>query len=95
MQGEQRMGRRILIWASVGALVVACWTLYMLATFPTPLATKGVAWTLICLTCPIALAHHHALSLYLVLFANAATYALVGVIVETIRRDHQVRKISN
>ena len=85
------MNRRIVIWASTGTLVVVCWTLYTLATFPTPLATKGFVWTLICLTCPIALAHHHALSLYFVLLANAAMYALFGVIVETIRQ-HRYQK---
>ncbi len=83
------MKRRIAIWASAGALVVVCWTLYVSATFPTPLATKGVVWTLLCLTCPIALAHHYALSFYWVLLANAATYALVGGIVETIRQHYQ------
>lgn len=80
------MKHRIAIWAGAGALVVVCWTLYVSATFPTPLAAEGVVWTLACLSCPIALAHHYALSFYLVLLANAATYALVGVIVETIRQ---------
>jgi hypothetical protein len=89
------MNPRILIWASAGALVVACWTLYMLVTFPTPLATKGFVWSLVCLTCPIALVRNHALSFSFVLLANAATYALFGVIVETIRQRHQIRKISS
>ena len=37
--------------------------------------------------CPIAMAGmHHAVSFYETLAANAATYALVGLIVETFRR---------
>ena len=87
------MRLRIAIWAGVGALVVVLWTLYISATSPTPL---GAVWTLAYLTCPIALAHHYALSFYFVLLVNAATYALVGTIVETIRRHHkQTRLISN
>jgi hypothetical protein len=89
------MQRRIAMWASAGALVVVCWTLYVSATFPTPLAADGVVWILACLSCPVALAHHYALSFYLVVLANAATYALVGVIVETIRQHYQTRSISN
>jgi hypothetical protein len=77
------MKLRIAIWTGVGALVVVLWTLYISATSPTPL---GNVWTLAYLTCPIALARHYALSFYLVLLINAATYALVGTVVETIRR---------
>jgi len=43
-------------------------------------------WTLTYLTCPIALARHYALSFYFVLLMNAATYALVGTIVEVMRQ---------
>ena len=53
---------------------------------PTQLTAKAAIWTLACLTYPIALAHRYPLSLYVVLLANAATYALVGVLLETIRR---------
>jgi hypothetical protein len=88
------MKRRIAIWASVGALVVICWTLYVSVTFSNLLAATGVVSTLVYLICPIALAHQYALSFYLVLLVNAATYALVGVIVETMRRYYQIRPIS-
>jgi hypothetical protein len=77
------MKRRIALWASAGALVVICWTLYISATFSNPLAPTGVVSTLVYLTCPIALAHRYALSFYFVFLANAATYALVGLIIET------------
>jgi len=80
------MKLRIAMWTGVGALVVVLWTLYISATSPTPL---GNVWTLAYLTCPIALAHHYALSFYFVLLINAATYALVGAVVETVRRHYK------
>jgi predicted cobalt transporter CbtA len=82
---------RIAIWAGVGALVVVLWTLYISAGHP-----LGNVRTLAYLTCPIALAHHYALSFYFVLLVNAATYALVGTVVETVRRHYkQSRLISS
>jgi hypothetical protein len=77
---------RIAIWTGVGAFVVVLWTLYISATSPTPL---GNLWTLAYLTCPIALARHYALSFYFVLLVNAATYALIGTVVETMRRYYK------
>jgi len=45
-------------------------------------------WALITLTCPVAIAgKHFPLSMYLVMVANAATYALAGVIVVAARRQ--------
>lgn len=86
---------RIALWASAGAIVVVLWTLYASATFPNPLTSERVVWTLLRLTCPVALARHYALSVYWVLLANAATYALAGLIVETVRQQYQTRSISN
>jgi len=80
------MKLRIAIWADVGALVVVLWALYISATSPTPL---GNLWALVYLTCPIALARHYALSFYFVLLINAATYALAGTVIETMRRRYQ------
>ena len=76
------MKLRLSMWAGAGALVVLFWTLYISATAP---AAHGTMWTLACLTCPIALARQYALSFYLVLLANAVTYALVGTVVEAMR----------
>jgi hypothetical protein len=87
------MKSRIAVWAGAGALVVVFWTLYIPAVSP-PNAS-GVAWALEYLTCPIALARHYTLSFYTVLLVNAATYSLVGMVVETIRRNSQGRLISN
>ncbi len=80
------MKLRIAIWAGVGAVVVLLWSFYFFTTSPTP---HGMLWwVLVDLTCPIALARHYALSFHFVLLMNAATYALVGTAVETMRRHH-------
>ena len=81
---------RIAMWASAGLLVVGCWNLYALATFPLPMNSEPIVWTLVRLTCPIAFASFHfnfPVSIYWVLLANAATYALVGLIVESLRQQ--------
>ena len=77
------MKHRIGIWAIAGFLVAGCWALYAFATAMTP--TDRIV-TLVQLTCPITLLGFYPLSLYLVLLANAATYALIGLIVETLRQ---------
>ena len=83
---------RIAIWAGVGALIVVLWDLI----FTMSPATPGSLRTLAHLTCPIALADRHPLSFNFVLVANAATYALIGAIVEVMRRQYKSRRfISN
>jgi hypothetical protein len=77
---------RIAIWAVVGCLVAGGWALYAFAT-PPAFTHADPIMTFVHLTCPIALIDFYPLSLYLVLVANAATYALVGLIVETLRRQ--------
>jgi hypothetical protein len=80
------MKRRIANWVSVGFLVAAFWALFALATFPNTNERMQDVWILICLTCPVSIAgRHYPISLYEVLAANAVTYALVGLIVETLR----------
>jgi hypothetical protein len=76
----------IAIWAVAGALVVVFWTVYISAAAP---AAHGTMWTLAYLTCPIALARDRALSFYFVLLTNAATYALVGAVVQAMRGHFQ------
>jgi len=80
------MKSRIAIWTILGALVVLVWRVYISATLSNPLGTGGLGRVLVYLTCPIAIASRHARGFYLVLIANAATYALAGVVVETMRR---------
>lgn len=80
------MKYRIGMWAGAGFLVAGCWALYFL------MASKDIpirlnVYPLARLTCPVAIAgSHFPLSVYWVLVANAATYALVGLIVETLQR---------
>jgi len=90
------MKLRIAIWAGVGALVVVVWRVYISVTLSNPLGTGGVGRALIYLTCPIAIASQHPQGFYFVLLMNAATYGLVGTVVETMRRHYrQTRLISN
>jgi hypothetical protein len=81
------MKYRIAIWAIVGFLVAGFWAVFAVATFPSTSERMRDLWPFICITCPIAIAGmHHAISVYETLAANAFTYALVGLIVETFRR---------
>ncbi|HXJ89168.1 MAG TPA: hypothetical protein VMS18_20290 [Candidatus Binatia bacterium] len=81
------MKNRIAIWAIVGLLVAVFWAVFAFMTFPSTDRMRD-AWPLISFTCPIAIVGmHHAVSLYEVLAANAVTYAVVGLIVEMLRRQ--------
>ncbi len=84
---------RIAMWASAGFLVAGCWALFAFATFPSTNERMHDVWSLVCLTCPVAIAgRHYPISLYEVLAANAVTYALIGLIVETLRNSLQHAK---
>lgn len=81
------MKYRIAIWAGVGFLVAGLWALYALATTPPALGSGDPLLPLVRLTCPIAiLGRFYAISLSWVLVANAATYALAGLMVENLRQ---------
>jgi hypothetical protein len=85
------MKRRIAIWASVGFFVACCWTLYSFDARMTH-AQLGV-WILAYVTCPVTLgARYFRFYFYAALLANAATYAFVGLIVETLRRNFRLAK---
>jgi len=80
------MKNRIAIWASAGFLVAVGWALYAFATFPDSNERMRDVWTLITITCPVAIAgKHFPISMYWVFLANAATYAIAGMIVEAVR----------
>jgi hypothetical protein len=85
------MRYRIAMWAGAGCLVVGFWALYRNWKCCEGInSTDPIAWTLAQLTCPIVFASfkfHFPIGVYWVLIANAATYALVGLIVETLRRQ--------
>jgi len=77
---------RIAGWSGTGFLVAGFWALFAIASFPSASERMRDVWTLISLTCPVAMAGtHYPISLYEALAANTATYALVGLIVELLR----------
>jgi hypothetical protein len=50
--------------------------------------TESIVFTLLRRTCPVAIVgSHYPVSIYSALVANVATYALVGLVVETVRRQ--------
>ena len=84
--GRYSVKYRIAIWAIAGFLVAGGWAVYLLvASKDHPI--DPIVSTLVRLTCPVAIVgSHYPVSLYSVLVANVATYALVGLVVETLRR---------
>ena len=89
------MKYRIGMWASAGFLVAGCWALYAFATTPPAMTPADPILTLVEFTCPVVLASlhfHFGVSLYWSLLANASTYALIGLTVETMgQRLNQAR----
>lgn len=81
------MKSRIAMWAAAGFLVASGWAVYFLvANKNQPI--EPIVSTLVRLTCPVAIVgSHYPVSLYSALVANVATYALVGLVVESLRRQ--------
>jgi hypothetical protein len=85
------MKRWVAIWACVGFLIAGCWVIYTFVTPPESLGMnlrQPVVQAALYLTCPISyvgLHSHYPMSWRLFLLINAATYALVGLIVEMFR----------
>jgi len=83
------MKYRIGIWAGAGLLVACVWALYFITTTPIPMTSANPIWTLVRITCPVVFASfylHFPIGVYWSLIANAATYALIGLIAETLRQ---------
>ncbi len=81
---------RIFLWAFAGFLVAAGWAFYAAATFPDLIQAKPLVWNLALLTQPIAWASMHfnfPASMYLVFLSNVFSYALLGLMVESLRRQ--------
>ena len=89
------MKLRIALWSGVGALVVVLWSIYISATLSNPLGSGGIGRALVYLTCPIAVGSRHPQGFYFVLIMNAVTYALVGIVVETMRWEYKTHLLSN
>jgi len=71
----------------VSFLVAGFWAIFAAATFPSANERLRDVWILVSFTCPIAVGKHYAISLHEALAANAITYALVGLIAETLRQE--------
>jgi hypothetical protein len=81
------MKYRVAIWAAAGFLVAGEWAVYFFARNK-DLPIEPIVSVLIRLSCPIAIVgFHYPVSLYSTLAANVATYALVGLVVEVLRRQ--------
>lgn len=78
------------MWGSVGFLIATCWVIYTFVTPPEALGAalrqplvEAAAWT----TCPISYAgRYFPIHFWWLPPINAATYALVGLFVEMLRR---------
>jgi hypothetical protein len=77
----------IALWAAAGYLVASGWEVYFLvAAKDHPL--QPIMSLLLRLTYPVAIVGvHYPVSIYSALAANVATYSLVGLAVETLRRQ--------
>jgi len=90
------MKYRLAMWAGAGFLVAGCWALYALVASPHTNEWMRNLWAVAGVTCPaILVGTHLPLSLYSVLAANAATYAVVGLIVEALRSNRIAHNTSN
>ena len=90
---------RIVMWASAGFLVSVCWGFYFSST-DKAIAIGPIVYTLTRLTQPVVAVivsyePTALLGVRSVAVWNAATYALVGLIVETIRQHYRTLRISN
>ncbi len=82
------MRSRIAWWATAGFLVASGWAVYFLTISKNPQPIGPIVSSLVRLSCPIAIiGSHHPISVYSALAANVAIYALVGLLVETLRRQ--------
>lgn len=84
------MKRRIAIWASVGFVIACCWVVY---TFVTPAENLGAALreplvqAALFTSCPVAIAGRYVpLAFWWIPPINAATYALIALIVGVLTR---------
>jgi len=87
------------MWSGAGFLASVCWGFYF-ATADKDIPIGPIVYALTVLTQPVVpvVLHfepHYPLGVRAVVIANAATYALVGLIVEVIGRHSRLVQISN
>jgi len=92
------MKSRILIWASVGFFVACCWIVYTFVTPPDSLGASlrnPIVEALAFTSCPISIAgFYFPLRFWWMPPVNAATYAVIGLIVETLRWKLKARPVT-
>jgi hypothetical protein len=91
-RSEENLRFRIALWGTLGLLVAGFWALYFFPTAANMIAYQPAVWALALFSCPMFLACTHfgfAISVDSVLIANAVTYALIGLLVELVRRRSQ------
>ena len=82
------MRYRIALWAIAGFLLAGFWALFASATFPSTPERMSDVWTVVCITCPVAIVGmHYPINLYVTLVANAVMYGFVGLTVEALRKQ--------
>jgi hypothetical protein len=94
-----RNGFKIVLWATAGFLVAAGWGFYF-ATADKSIPIGPIVYVLARLTAPTAAVvlyfnPDYLLSLRAVEIANAITYAVIGLIVQTIRRHSHILHVSH
>lgn len=82
------MAKRIAIWTLAGIIIAAGWGLYAFAVHGAPLGE----WLIVQITMPVALFRRLPMTVYQVVAINAATYALLGLLLEPIWRARRVRQ---
>jgi hypothetical protein len=90
---------RIAMWANAGLLVSVGWGLYFASTNKA-LPIEPIVYILASVTQPTAAVALHLklvdqFSLTWIVVVNAATYALLGLVVETLRRHYRSLHILN
>lgn len=83
------MKYRIALWAAAGFVIAACWALCAFARVTPMTSGDTLLYALARFTQPIVSVgayFHFGIRFYWVLLANAATYALAGLIVESVRQ---------
>lgn len=83
------MKYRIAVWGLVGLLVAAFW---MILSVAVPMWREPVLMELARFTCPIVAiswALNFGVKWYWVILTNVAAYALIGLIIETLRSSHR------
>lgn len=81
------MKRRIAMWAGAGFLIAVFWAIYFFPTATNIIANHPAIWALACLTCPVVFASLHlgvGVPVFWAVLANSATYALLGLALETV-----------